>query len=170
MKTKFAFTFSILLTTVAAMSVFGASSGSVFKGKGRSANAGPTIITSDKLEFDYKEFIALFDGHVVVKDPEFTLKADRMLVFFENTNSVKRVDAVGNVDLKSGDMTAVCGKATYTRDNGQVRIQADPIVTKGENRITGEVMSIWLKEERVVVENAVSLEANPTSLKEKGTH
>ena len=111
----------------------------------------------------------MFDGHVVVKDPEFTLKADRMLVFFENTNSVKRVDAVGNVDLKSGDMTAVCGKATYTSDNGQVRIQTDPVVTKGENKITGEIMSIWLKEQRVVVENEVSLEANPASLNDKGS-
>lgn len=169
MKTHFIKTVSLILMMAAVMSASGAQSSSVFKGKKRSPDAGPTIITSDKLEFDYKDFIALFDGHVVVKDPEFTLKADRMLVFFENTNSVKRVDAVGNVDLKSGDMTAVCGKATYTSDNGQVRIQTDPVVTKGENKITGEIMSIWLKEQRVVVENEVSLEANPASLKDKGS-
>ena len=138
----------------------------VFSGRKRDPNAGPTVITSDKLEFDYKEFIALFDGHVVVTDPEFTLKADKMLVFFENTNEVKRVDAVGNVFLRSGDMTAVCGKATYTSKNAQVLIQNDdPVVTKGENRITGEKMSIWLKEQRVVVESGVRLEAQPATLK-----
>ena len=139
----------------------------VFGSKKRDPNAGPTVITSDKLEFDYKEFIALFDGHVVVTDPEFTLKADKMLVFFENTNEVKRVDAVGNVYLKSGDMTARCGKATYTSKNSQVLIQNDnPLVTKGENRITGDKMSIWLKEQRVVVESGVKLETKPSSLKE----
>ncbi len=147
----------------------GATPNEVFGSKKRDPNAGPTVITSDKLEFDYKEFIALFDGHVVVTDPEFTLKADKMLVFFENTNEVKRVDAVGNVFLKSGDMTARCGKATYTSKNSQVLIQNDnPLVTKGENRITGDKMSIWLKEQRVVVESAVRLEAKPSTLKELG--
>ncbi len=148
---------------------FGAAPNEVFGGRKRNPNAGPTVITSDKLEFDYKEFIALFDGHVIVTDPEFTLKADKMLVFFENTNDVKRVDAVGNVFLKSGDMTAVCGKATYTSKNSQVLIQNDdPVVTKGENRITGEKMSIWLKEQRVVVETGVRLEAKASTLKNSG--
>jgi len=151
---------------VIAVSALRAEANEVFSGKKRNPNAGPTVITSDKLEFDYKEFIALFDGHVVVTDPEFTMKADKMLVFFENTNDVKRVDAVGNVFLRSGDMTAVCGKATYTSKNAQVLIQNDdPVVTKGDNRITGEKMSIWLKEQRVVVETGVRLEAQPAMIK-----
>lgn len=126
-----------------------------------SAGDGPTVITSDKLEFDYNEFIALFDGHVVVKNSKFTLKADRMLVCFEHTNDIKRVDAVGNVDLKSGDMRAVCGKATYTSSDGKILIQNNPVVSKGENSIAGNKMSIWLNDERVVVEDDVSLETQP---------
>ncbi len=166
MKTMTKFVMIGFVLASMAVSGFRAEGAEVFSGKKRNPNAGPTVITSDKLEFDYKEFIALFDGHVVVTDPEFTLKADKMLVFFENTNEVKRVDAVGNVFLKSGDMTAVCGKATYTSKNGQVLIQNDdPVVTKGENRITGEKMSIWLKEQRVVVETGVRLEAKPGTVK-----
>ena len=123
----------------------------------------PTVITSDKLDFDYEELVALFDGNVVVKDQQFTLKADRMIVFIEkDTNEIKRVDASGKVHVTTtGGMTATCGKATYTRKNGQIIIQINPVVTKGENVITGNKMSVWLDEERVVVEENVALEAMP---------
>ena len=134
--------------------------------KKRDANAGPTIITSDRLEFDYKDFIALFEGNVKVKDPQFTLNADKMLVFFENTNDVKRVDAIGSVVLTSEDMTGTCGKATYTAKNGLVLLQSNPgepmpVVTKGENSITGKSISVWLNEQNVVVENDVTLVGKP---------
>ena len=131
--------------------------------------AGPTKITSDRLEFDYHNFVALFDGSVVVTDPEFTLKTDKMLVFFENTNDVKRVDCVGSVDMTSDDIRARAGRATYTRENAQVLLQEDPIVTKGsgDNRqsVSGEVIRIWLNDERVVVENGVGVESTGGSVK-----
>ena len=143
--------------------------------KQRDANAGSIVITSDRLEFDYGESVALFDGNVKVNDPSFTLVADKMLVFLENTNDVKRVDAMGNVLLTSGDMTAVCGKATYTAKNGQVTVQSPnaddptPVVTKGENRITGKKMSVWLNEQRVTVEDSVALETQSSNINTPAT-
>jgi len=143
-----------------------AASEGVFTGMRRDSQSGPTVITSDRLEFDYKDFIARFEDNVVVTDPEFSLKANVMVVYFENTNEIQRVIAAGEVFLRSGDMTAVCGKATYTRATGQVLIEDDtPVVTKGENRITGEKMAIWLKEQRVVVQSGVRLEAQPEAAK-----
>ena len=132
--------------------------------KKRDPDMGPTVITSNSLEFDYKDFIALFEGNVKVRDPQFTLAADKMLVYFENTNDVKRVDAIGKVVLTSGDMTATCSRATYTAANGLVKVWSDPgdplpVVTKGENKITGKAISVWLNEQIVKVEGDVELEA-----------
>ncbi len=132
----------------------------------RNGDGTPTTVTSDSLEFDYKSWIALFIGNVVVTDPEFVLKADRMILFFENTNDVKRVDCVGNVDMTSDDIRAQCGRATYTRENARIILQDHPMVSKGEQRLTGESISIWLNDERVVVENGVGVEAHPDSFKE----
>jgi len=140
--------------------------------KNRDPNAGPTVITSDRMEFDYKEFIALFEGNVKVNDPQFTLTADKMLIFFENANEVKSVNATGSVKIvsKSNDtddipITITSVRATYTARNGLVLVQSKPgepmpVVTKGENRITGAKMSVWLIEERVVVEEDVVVETN----------
>ncbi len=138
--------------------------GSPFAGHKKGGASGPTKITSDRLEFDYHNFVALFDGNVVVTDPEFVLKTDKMLVFFENTNDVKRVDCVGNVDMRSDDVHAQSGRAIYTRENAQVVLQDEPVVSKGASEadrqtLTGETIRIWLNDERVVVENGVGVES-----------
>ena len=135
-------------------------------GRKRPANAGPTTVKSDKLEFDYKNNIALFDGHVDVKDPEFTLKADRMIIFLEKTNSVQRVACTGNVKMTSDDITIVCGKATYTRLNAHVLLEDEPVVTKGEQRLSGKSIDVWLNASRVVVNDGVGVEAHTDSFKE----
>ena len=140
--------------------------GNPFSGHQRPDDAGPTIITSDKLEYDYANYIALFDGHVDVKDPEFTLKADRMIIFFERTNDVQRVACTGNVKMTSDDIVIVCGKATYTRLNAHVLLEDEPVVTKGDQRLTGESIDVWLNDSRVVVNNGVGVEARPNSFKE----
>lgn len=130
---------------------------SILKSDKRKATDAPTVITSDRLEFDYNDYIALFDGNVVVTDPQFKMTADRMLVFFENTNDVKRVDAVGRVRMTTDDgVLAVCQKATYTRENGQILMTGDPLIKKGDdNSISGDVISFWLNDGRITVENNV---------------
>ena len=149
--------------------VVAAGAGSPFGARKTQGRTGPTKIDSDRLEFDYHNFVALFDGHVVVTDPEFTLKTDKMLVFFENTNDVKRVDCVGSVDMTSDDVRARAGRATYTRENAQVMLQDEPVVTKGvegnKQTVSGEIIRIWLNDERVVVENGVGVESTGGSFK-----
>lgn len=140
-----------------------AAGGSPLDAFGKGGAKGPTKITSDRLEFDYHSFVALFAGNVVVTDPKFVLKTDKMLVFFENTNDVKRVDCAGNVDMESGDIRARAARAAYTRENAQVSLEGEPVVTKGsgddKQTVSGEIIRIWLNDERIVVENGVGVES-----------
>ncbi len=124
---------------------------------------GTTVITSDRLEFDYKDYVALFEGHVKIVDPQFVLTADQMLVFFENTNDVTRVDAVGHVNMQSQDRKAACGKAVYTRSNGAVVLTGDPVVSKGPNTLRGQKITVWIGDSRVDVEGGVQLQGPPGS-------
>lgn len=158
--------FPALLAAALLGAAIAPAAGSPLAGRKRPANAEPTVITSDQLEFDYQNFVALFDGNVVVKDPEFTLKTDRMLVTFENSNDVKRVDCIGNVDMTSDDIHARCGRAVYTRENALVVMSDEPVVTKGKDqRVAGQVINIWLDDERVEVKNGAAVEARPNSFK-----
>ena len=162
--------FAAALAAAIALPGVSSGAGSPFAGHGKRGASGPTKITSDRLEFDYHNFVALFDGHVVVTDPEFVLRTDKMLVFFENTNDVKRVDCVGNVDMRSDDIHAKAGRAIYTRENAQVVLQDEPVVTKeasdtDRQSVSGETIRIWLNDERVVVENGVGVESTGGSFK-----
>ncbi len=128
---------------------------------GSTASRGPTTVTSDRLEFDYKNYLALFEGHVRIVDPMFTMSADKMLIWFENTNDVTRVDAVGNVNMQSLDRKATCGKAVYTRSNGAIVLTGDPVVSKGENTLRGQKITVWIGDSRVDVEGGVQLQGSP---------
>ena len=153
--------FSLLLA-LAATAIFAATdpiSGAVRSGKGK--NRGTTTVTSDRLEFDYKDYVALFEGHVKIVDPQFTMTADQMLIFFENTNEVARVDAVGHVHMTSLDRKATCGKAVYTRSNGAIVLTGDPVVSKGPNTLRGQKITVWIGDSRVDVEGGVQLQGTP---------
>ena len=41
-----------------------------------------TVITSDKLTFDYDDKFAQFEGNVFVNDPQMQIKCDKLLVRF----------------------------------------------------------------------------------------
>ncbi|MBN1511529.1 MAG: hypothetical protein JXB13_05900 [Phycisphaerae bacterium] len=109
-----------------------------------------TVITSDRLEFDYREFVVLFEGNVDVRDPEFGMQADRMFVFFEGTNEVKQVKAMGNVRVQSADRTATCNTAVYLRDKGQIVMTGDAVLRRQRDQVNGDQITIWLDDQRVL--------------------
>ena len=131
---------------------------------------GTSTISSDKLEFDYQDFVAHFEGNVKVVDPQFVLTADRILVYFDKeakTNEVRRLDAVGNVKVTSEDRAGSCGRAIYTRATQSIALTQNPVVSKGENVLRGEKITIWLGESRIDVEGGVQIEGVAGSDKEK---
>lgn len=140
-------------------------------GRNRPADAPPTTVTSDRLEFDYDKWVSLFDGNVVVTDPEFKLTCDRLAIAFINTNDVNEVRCRGHVVMDSDDIHAQCGMATYTRENACVCLEGAfddkltmPIVKKGPQTLSGKKIFIWLETQRVIVDQGVGVEAHPDSM------
>jgi lipopolysaccharide transport protein LptA len=108
-----------------------------------------TVITSDELEFDYKHSIATFDRNVTVVDPQMTMKADKMVITFDSTNSVKSVTATGNVRLQQLDKSATCAKAVYTAQSGEIRLTGSVVVQRATDTLATEDVSFWVTEERM---------------------
>ena len=67
----------------------------------------PVDISADRLEVKQQENIALFTGNVVVTQSDMSLVSDRITVFYQgdreenNTSSISRLDASGNVVMTS---------------------------------------------------------------------
>ena len=99
--------------------------------------ADVTVITSEKLTFDYKKHYALFENNVLVTDPEMQLAADQMTVLFDEKGKAKSVKAEGRVTIRQTDKTAQAGLATYDFESGKIVLAIKPRVTRGRDTLEG---------------------------------
>lgn len=111
-----------------------------------------TVITSDRLTFDYNRMVAVFDGNVDARDPEVHMTGERLTVFFEGSNEVKSVTAIGNVRVYHRDRRAECDRAVYIKRLGQVEMTGNAKLYRGRDVVEGDAITFWLDEERMLVE------------------
>ena len=120
-----------------------------------------TVITSDKLTFDYLNHFALFDGNVVVVDPQMTLYADKMTVLFSLSNKVSEIKAEGKVYIVQQDKQARADVAQYNVDQGVIVMTGKPQVTRGQDVLTGDRITFWRDQNKMLVEPRARLVINP---------
>ena len=116
---------------------------------GSAEPANSTVITSQRLTFDYKQYVAVFEGDVQVTDPELRMQADRMSVSFEGTNSVKSLTASGNVRISQGDKVASCDRAVYVARNGEMVLRGNAQLQRPGDSVMGDEITFWLHEDRM---------------------
>lgn len=131
-----------------------------------SSTNGMTI-TSDRIEYDYKELVIAFDEHVQVVDPRFTMTCDRMLVFLEGTNQIKRIICIGKVDGRQPDRHATCDKAVYEHATGEIVMTGNPVLTRGADRVVGTKITVYQNDSRVVVEGGGHIFVSPETMKNR---
>ncbi len=120
-----------------------------------------TVITSDKLTFDYPNHFALFDGNVVVVDPQMTLYADKMTVLFSLSNRVSEIKAEGKVYIVQQDKQARADVAQYNVDQGIIVMTGKPQVNRGSDILTGDRITFWRDQNKMLVEPRARLVINP---------
>ena len=127
---------------------------------------GRTVITSARIEFDYKEMVAVFDENVRVENPQFLMLADRVLVFLDGTNDVKQILALGRVSVTNDIRSASCDKAVYTRAADQIVLTGNAELRRGGDSVKGDRIAIWLNDERMEVSPGTFVIA-PETLRER---
>jgi lipopolysaccharide export system protein LptA len=124
----------------------------------------PTIITSDQLHADYMHNVGTFEGNVLAVDPRMTVRADKMTVFFGNTNvvtsagtnttrSVQKIIAEGGVVITTPDnKKSNSDRADYTAGDGKVVLTGHPRAESADGVVTGERITFWRDSQRMDVE------------------
>ena len=119
---------------------------------GRSLEASPdaTVVTADKLTFDYIKKFALFEGRVQVNDPRLQLSSDRLTIVFTEDGGAQTIKAEGKVLLTQGDKKARSDVAVYDVPTGKIVLSGGPPqVMQGRNILEGEVITFWRDEQRL---------------------
>jgi lipopolysaccharide export system protein LptA len=111
-----------------------------------------TVITSDRLTFDYQKQFALFEKNVVVVDPEMRLYADRMTVRFGADNKAQEIKAEGRVHIIQADKESRSELAIYNLIQGVIILTGKPQVIRGKDILTGDKITFWRDQNRMIVE------------------
>jgi lipopolysaccharide transport protein LptA len=90
---------------------------------------GPINITSQHLEAEYEKKLITYIGDVVAQQEDFTLYADRLLLFLNaEGKGIEKIVAQGNVRMVQTNKTVICQEATYYYEQGR-------LVLGGEERV-----------------------------------
>jgi len=132
------------------------------KDKKEKKPARDAIITADRTDYDRKEGVVLFDRNVYVDDEQYQMHADRLFLFLDGTNDLKRLVAIGHVAITNEDKRAYCARATFNKKLGRVVMYSSDEITaqlheegKKGSDVKGEKITFWLDSEQVEVENPV---------------
>jgi len=124
----------------------------------------PIHITADRMEANQDERTIIFENHVVVRQDDLTITSKRLKVILlqgENQpasadpSAAQRIDYIefqGDVKVTQQDRLATADKAIFYQKDQKIMLHGRPVVTKGQDRIEGNLITIYLKEGRSIVE------------------
>jgi len=114
----------------------------------------PVTVDSDQLENIQKEGLVVFTGNVVATQNNSTQWADRMEVYLDdNGDKIVRTVSTGNVRIITRDCRSGTAKrAEYYDAEQRVVLIGNARVWRDDNVVTGERITIYLAEDRSVVE------------------
>ncbi len=115
-----------------------------------------TKITAKRMEYNYKEAVAVMTDDVVVDDMRFHLTSDRLFVFLDGTNSFSQLVVMGNVAVSNENRRAWCDKAVYTKSDARLVMVGNAKLTNYSedgkaNSVKGDKITIWTDEQRMEV-------------------
>ncbi|MDX2481420.1 MAG: lipopolysaccharide transport periplasmic protein LptA [Desulfuromusa sp.] len=115
----------------------------------------PIEITAQQLEVLQQQRQSIFTGNVVAKQGEMTLYAEKLIVVFQkNQDQVERLDAIGGVRVLQLDRIATGEKAVFHREEEVLVLIGNAEVTQGKNKISGEEITLYIKENRTLVKSS----------------
>lgn len=115
---------------------------------------GPIVITSLTMTADNRANSALFEGSVVASTDNMKIFSDRMLVYYDETGKVTKIESDGHVKLLRGERIITSETAVYFAADEKLIFTGQPRALEGGSIVSGTRMIYMMKEDRYKVENS----------------
>jgi lipopolysaccharide export system protein LptA len=121
----------------------------------------PIRIASDRMEVVQQDRTLLFEGHVVVQQDDLTLTGNRLKLFAAQgdkaapssmADKIDHIELEGDVKISQQDRVATAQKAVYYHQEQKIVLYGNPVVARGQDKIEGRLITIYLAQGRSVVE------------------
>ncbi|MFH1076915.1 MAG: lipopolysaccharide transport periplasmic protein LptA [Pseudomonadota bacterium] len=118
-------------------------------------------ISSDKMEADNKEKWVEFSGNVVATQETTRIEARRMRLFYvdkkqKESDSIDKIIAEENVKITIEGKIASADHAEYTTAGHMLVLIGNAKAWSGENIVTGNKITLYLNEDRSLVEGGAT--------------
>lgn len=120
-----------------------------------------TVVTAERLTFDYKKGFAIFENNVLVTDPDMQLACDRLTITFDKDGKAKIIKAEGRVTITQEDKTAHAAVGVYEVDTGKIVLTGKPRVMRGRDSLEGETITFWRDQNRMICQPGARLVIYP---------
>jgi lipopolysaccharide export system protein LptA len=126
-------------------------------GEGRARGGGesqPLTVDADRMERFGRENLVVFSGNVVARQNNSVQYADRMEVYLdERGDRILRAVSMGGVRIITADCrTATAKRAEYFDLEQRLVLTGGARVWQDDNVVTGESITIYLSQDRSVVQ------------------
>ena len=126
-----------------------------------------TVITSNTMTASSQSNQAIFRDNVKMVQEELVVHSDIMIVYFKEKGSsppvgqlpsqnskkeIRVIEAKGNVKITKGESRATCQRAIYDKQGERIVLLESPVVWQAGTRVSGRKITMFLKENRSVVE------------------
>ncbi len=110
-------------------------------------------VDADRMDVFADEGKAVFQGSVNATKGGMLLLSDRLtLMFDKTTKKVRRMLAEGEVRITWEDKKASCDQAEYMLESERIVFTGDVVITRGEELLRGQKVTVDTAENRQVVE------------------
>jgi len=115
----------------------------------------PLQVDARTMDIRGTDGLVVFEGEVVARQGEVTLHADRVEVRADQkTRELRSVRARGNVRLRKAEVVATGEQADYDAVAGVAVLTGSPKVWRDRDVVAGDKITLYLAEDRSVVEGA----------------
>jgi lipopolysaccharide export system protein LptA len=113
----------------------------------------PIVITSRRMQADELGNKVTFTGDVTLKKEGMTLNSDSMVVFYDaTTKGVREIEASGNVVVRKEGRVALSNRASYDSREEKIVLTGDARIIENENQLGGEKITLFMRDDRSIVE------------------
>jgi lipopolysaccharide export system protein LptA len=132
--------------------------------QGKKEAPKPIVIHSTKLEADNKKKTVTFTGDVDAQMDNFSVFCDKIVVYYEEApekkgpeetaTKIDKIVATGDVKIVRAEGGVATGKkAVYYQLDEKLVLTGNPVVKEKNNFVEGDRITLFLKEDRSVVES-----------------
>jgi lipopolysaccharide export system protein LptA len=121
-----------------------------------SQTKSPVKVEADHLRYSGDSKISMFEGNVVAYYEDTTIYSDKMDVYLSNERKADKIVSLGNVKILKDNVTALSDYAEMDINSDIITLKGDVRVWQEQNYMEGEEISIYTKEDRVVVNKGKS--------------